>query len=111
MPNSRYVLSVNDDGGYHFNLVSPNNEIILSSEVYTAKASAINGIHSAQKNCTNDANYQRLFSKGQQPYFNLKSKDNGQVIGTSEMYSSEQAREKGVDSVKENGTTTQIVEI
>lgn len=84
-----------------------NGETILSSELYKAKSSAENGIASVQTNCTLDERYERKTSNSGKPYFNLKAA-NSQVIGTSEMYSSEAARDKGIESVKTNGTTTDI---
>ncbi|MBE2103633.1 YegP family protein, partial [Staphylococcus argenteus] len=41
------------------------------------------------------------------PYFVLKAK-NHQVIGVSEMYSSESAAKNGIQSVMKNGPTTDI---
>ena len=42
-------------------------------------------------------------------YFNLKA-TNGQVIGSSEMYSSESARENGIESIKKNAPEAEVVE-
>ena len=39
--------------------------------------------------------------------FNLKA-TNGQVIGTSEHYESESARESGIDSVKKNAPDASV---
>ncbi|MCM4172627.1 DUF1508 domain-containing protein [Arenibacter sp. TNZ] len=41
------------------------------------------------------------------PYFNLKA-SNGQVIGTSEMYSATSAMETGIASVKANAASAII---
>ena len=38
------------DGEYYFNLLAGNHEVILTSEMYKAKASAKNGIESVRKN-------------------------------------------------------------
>ena len=48
-------------------------------------------------------------AKDGKPYFNLKAA-NHQIIGTSEQYNTEAAREKGIASVKNNGPTTVIKE-
>jgi uncharacterized protein YegP (UPF0339 family) len=40
----------------------------------------------------------------------LKS-SNGQVIGTSEMYKSEAARDNGIASVVENSPSTKVVKV
>ena len=73
-----------------------NGEIILTSEQYKAKASAKNGIASVQKNSQDDGRYDRLTSKNDKPYFNLKAA-NHQIIGTSQLYTSEQSRDKGIE--------------
>ncbi|MBB3141221.1 YegP family protein [Halomonas organivorans] len=97
-----YELKQATDGQYHFTLKAGNHEVILTSERYTTKPAAENGIDSCRINSGNDNRYDRKVAKNGQPYFNLKA-GNGQVIGTSEMYSSEAARENGIQSVKTNG--------
>ena len=102
-----YVLSSNENGQYSFVLKAGNDETILRSEVYNSKASAENGIASVQKNCGDDARYERKTASHGKEYFNLKAA-NGQVIGTSQMYSSAATRDAGIESVKTNGSTTTI---
>ncbi len=97
-----YVLKTTPGGDYSFCLKAANGQVILNSEVYTTKAAAENGIESVKTNSPDDARYERLTSSADQPYFNLKA-GNGQVIGTSQMYSSVDAMENGVESVKTNG--------
>ncbi|MCK0744113.1 YegP family protein [Chromohalobacter nigrandesensis] len=97
-----YELKQATDGQYHFTLKAGNHEVILSSERYTTRGAAENGIESCRTNSGNDDRYDRKESKSGQPFFNLKAA-NGQVIGTSEMYSSDAARENGIESVKTNG--------
>jgi len=94
---------------FHWVLKAPNGEVILTSENYVSEAGALNGIESVRRNCKSDSNYRRLVSVIGQPYFTLNAPENGQVIGTSQMYASEQAREIGIASVKKNGTTTIVV--
>lgn len=43
-------------------------------------------------------------------YFNLKA-PNGQVIGTSQMYTTDSARSVGMASVQTNGTSTDVREV
>jgi uncharacterized protein YegP (UPF0339 family) len=94
---------------YHFDLKAGNNETILSSETYASKAGAENGITSCRQNSSNDARYTRLTAKDGSPYFVLKAA-NGEVIGTSETYSSAAARDKGIDSCKASGPTAPTVD-
>jgi uncharacterized protein YegP (UPF0339 family) len=84
---------------FFFNLIADNGETVLTSEMYKAKSGALNGIASVKKNATDDARYERKVSKKGKAYFVLKAA-NKEVIGTSEEYSSESAREGGIISVK-----------
>ncbi|MES2676230.1 MAG: YegP family protein [Pseudomonadota bacterium] len=102
-----FELSKSSDGQFRFVLKAGNAETILTSELYKAKSSAENGIASVQTNCSNDDRYERKTSSNGKPFFNLKAA-NSQVIGSSQMYAAEPARESGIASVKANGTATTI---
>ena len=103
----KFVLKKASDGQFYFQLKASNGETILKSEMYAAKPSATNGIASVKKHAPDDKNYERKNDKSGKPMFNLKA-SNGQVVGTSESYSSESARDAGIASVKANapGATT-----
>ncbi|CAN5406927.1 YegP family protein [soil metagenome] len=105
----KFELKVAKNGKYHFNLLAGNGQIILSSEMYESKSAAENGIASVSKNAADDGRYDRLTSKGGDPYFTLKA-GNGQVIGKSEMYKSTASMENGIESVKKNGPDAPTVE-
>jgi len=105
-----YTLFKSDKSGeFYFNLKAGNHEIILQSEGYTAKSGAENGIASVQKNGGDEARYERKQSDKGNFWFLLKA-TNGQTIGKSEMYTTAAARDKGVESVKTNSSTTVIKE-
>ena len=92
-----YTLFKSDKSGeYYFNLKAGNHEIILQSEGYTAKSG-------------DEARYERKQSDKGNFWFLLKA-TNGQTIGKSEMYTTAAARDKGVESVKTNSSTTVIKE-
>ena len=97
----KFELYKDKAGEYRFRLKAGNGEIILASEGYKQKASAENGIESVRKNAAMDGRFERKTASSGQPMFNLKA-SNGQVIGTSETYSSEAARDKGISSVMSN---------
>ena len=104
---AKFDLKKSENGKFMFNLKAGNGEVILTSEMYEAKASAENGIASVRKNATSDALFERRKSKSEQPYFVLKAA-NHEVIGRSEMYSSESAMENGIDSVRKNAPDARI---
>ncbi|MFM6906298.1 MAG: YegP family protein [Acinetobacter tjernbergiae] len=105
-----FEVSQANDGQFRFVLKAGNGEPVLNSELYKTKAAVLNGIASVQKNSPDDVRYERLTSKNEKPYFNLKA-PNHQVIGTSQLYSSEQSRDKGVESVKNNGSSEMIKDL
>jgi uncharacterized protein YegP (UPF0339 family) len=104
---AKFDLKVAADGQYMFNLKAANGEVILTSERYKQKAGAENGIASVRTNAAQDSNYDRKTARSGEPYFVLKA-GNGEVIGTSEMYSSTSAMEKGIESVKRNAPEAAI---
>jgi len=102
-----FELNKSSDGQFRFLLKAANAETVLTSELYKARASAESGIASVQANCANDARYEKKTATNGKPYFNLKAA-NGQVIGTSQMYGSESARDDGIASAKANGVSTTV---
>ena len=95
------------DGDYHFHLKAANGQVILTSQMYKEKSSAEGGIESVKKNAPNDHSYERKEAHNGAPMFNLKAA-NYQVIGTSQLYESAEAREEGIASVKENAPTATV---
>jgi len=102
-----YDLNKSSNGQFFFNLKAGNGEKILTSEMYTTKDSAQNGIASVQTNCTNADRYEKKTASNGKFMFNLKAA-NHQVIGTSELYNTEGARDNGIESVKTNGTSKTV---
>lgn len=102
-----YELKKDSSGKFRFNLKAGNGEIILSSQPYSAKSSALDGIASVRANGPDESNYEHVLSSANQPYFVLKA-GNGEIIGRSEMYSSTAARDKGIASVRKNSTSEVI---
>lgn len=105
-----FELKNKEGSSYHFTLKAKNGQVILSSEVYNSKSAALNGITSIQKNAVEDGKYERKTAKDGKFFFNLKA-TNGQVIGCSQMYSSESGMENGINSVKENAPEAGTTEI
>lgn len=105
----KFEIKKDKSGQFRFNLKATNGQVILSSEAYTTKPSCENGIASVKTNSQDDSKYDRKTAKDGSPYFNLKA-TNGQVIGTSEMYSGTSAMENGIASVKSNAPDAATVD-
>lgn len=102
-----YEVSKSSNGQFRFVLKAANADTLLTSELYTTRAAAEKGIASVQANSSRDERYEKKATKDGHPYFNLKA-GNNEIIGSSEAYSSDSARDKGIASVKANGPTTVI---
>jgi Uncharacterized conserved protein len=102
-----FELSKSSDGQFRFVLKAGNAETILTSELYTTKSAAENGIASVRSNSPLEERYEKKTASNGKFYFNLKA-GNHQVIGNSQMYASEQSRDKGIASVKTNGPSQTV---
>lgn len=99
------------NGQFMFNLKAANNRVVLTSETYSSRAAADTGIASVKKNAGSDKNFERKKASNGSPYFVLKSANNGQIIGKSELYSSASAAEKGIKAVISASQGAKTVEI
>jgi len=106
----KFEIKKAKDGQTYFHLKAGNGEVILVSEMYKAKASALNGIESVKKNAPIAERYDKLTSKSGKPYFTLKA-GNHEVIGNSEMYESEEGRDNGIPSVMANSPDASVVDL
>jgi uncharacterized protein len=98
-------------GEFRFRLKASNGEIILASEGYKAKTGVKNGVKSVRTNCTMAERFEKKTSpKGDRFSFNLKA-GNRQVIGVSESYESERARDAGIQSVMRTAPDAHLVDL
>jgi uncharacterized protein YegP (UPF0339 family) len=108
--------------GYKFDLKAGNGEVIATSEVYTTIAACRKGVESVAKIAA-DANFADLTleqealhpkfelyqDKGGQFRFRLKAR-NGEIVATSEAYTTKPACENGIASVRKNAPEAPVVE-
>ena len=110
--------------GIKFDLKATNGQVIATSEVYKSKASCLAGVKSVAKNApaanvedqTEEGwaavkcpKFEMYVDKAGEFRFRLKA-TNGQVIATSEGYTTKAACENGVESVKKNAVDASVVE-
>jgi uncharacterized protein YegP (UPF0339 family) len=105
--SGKFVVSKAKDGQNYFHLKEDGGKTLLSSEMYTTRTACNSGIESVRKNSPEEKRYERLVSNDNRHYFNLKA-TNGQVIGTSGMYESQDVMEQNIQLVKKIGKTTEI---
>ena len=118
---SKYVIKETATG-VKFDLLATNGQVILSSEVYTTRASAMKGINSIRNNAPvagvenqTEEGYEALRHPKFEMYqdkagefrFRLKAR-NGQIVGTSEGYTAKAGCLNGIESVKKNAVAEEI---
>ncbi len=109
--------------GVKFDLKAGNGEVTATSEVYSSEDACLNGIASVQKNAPVAAvedqtvegyatekhpKFEVYADKAGEFRFRLKA-TNGQVIATSEGYSSKSGCMNGIESVKKNAVDSETV--
>ncbi|MBZ0116191.1 MAG: YegP family protein [Sandaracinaceae bacterium] len=94
----RFDVFQGADGRWYFNLHAGNGEIVLRSQGYSSEAAALNGAFSVADHGVDAARYVITPSADGGFYFNLTAQ-NGQVIGTSEVYASRYNAERGRDAI------------
>ncbi len=105
----KFVISKRSNGEFQFNLKASNGQVILTSEGYKDRAGCDNGIASVKKNAPDDARYERKTATNGKFHFNLKAA-NHQVIGSSQLYESEDSRDNGIESVKKHAPDAAVVD-
>lgn len=95
---------------FYFRLVASNGQNILSSQGYTTKSAATNGIKSVQENATLEDRYDLKESSNGKYYFSIKAA-NGQIVGDSQMYADAGGRSGGIKSVTTNAPIAPIEDL
>ena len=108
--SAKFEVTKSPNGEFHFHLKAANGQVILTSELYKAKASALNGIESVKHNAPHDERYERKEDHAGHPRFNLKAA-NHEVIGSSQGYHSVEAREEGIAAIKADAPIAEVVDL
>ena len=110
--------------GIKFDLKATNGQVIATSEVYESEAACKKGIESVRKNApiaafedqtaegfevATNPKFEMYQDKAGEFRFRLKAR-NGQIIATSEGYTTKNACENGVESVRKNAPEAAVEE-
>jgi uncharacterized protein YegP (UPF0339 family) len=109
MSPGKFHLKKASNGQFHFNLLASNGQVILSSEQYKARDSALDGIASVRRNAQREGAFEIKVSGNDKHYFVLKA-TNGQVVGQSQMYASLASAEQGCDAVRRHAPEAVLAE-
>ncbi len=106
----KFEIKTRKNGEFQFNLKATNGQVILTSEGYKTKASCLNGVESVKKNCQDEKRFEIKEASNGKPYFNLMA-TNGQIIGSSQMYSNQVNMKNGIASVMKNAPEAPIIDL
>jgi hypothetical protein len=106
----RFIIYRGRNKQFYFELNSINGAKILSSDGYEANHCCRKGIDSVRENSSCDNRYDRRLAPSQQFYFILTKAD-GEALAISEMYSTTQSREDGIDAVKRDAAKATIQDL
>ena len=109
MPGT-FELSRGRSGQVHFNLLASNRRVVLTSEAYKRKQSALNGIASVKKNAKKRANFEKRTAKDGKHYFVLLA-HNGEIVGKSQMYAHASSAYLGIRSVMNNAPAAKVTDL
>jgi len=96
---ARFEVFQGEDKKFYFHLRAANGEIILVSQAYTAKSSAISGISSVETNGVSTSHW-TVFSAINGDYGIRLKAGNGATIGSGELYVSQSNANKGVTTIE-----------
>jgi uncharacterized protein YegP (UPF0339 family) len=97
-------------GQVHFNLLASNRRVVLTSEAYKRKQSALNGIASVKKNAKKRDNFEKRTAKDGKHYFVLLA-HNGEIVGQSQMYAHASSAYIGIRSVMNNAPAAKVSDL
>lgn len=120
----KFIIRQAKDGSYMFNLKASNGEIIATSDMYSSLEKCKKGIASIRNNAPSanvedntvdgevelktNPKFEMYRDKSGEFRFRLKAK-NGSIIAKSQGYSSKINCKNGIESVKKNAATEEIV--
>ena len=104
------IFKSEKNGQFYFRLKAANGLAILASEGYATKAACKNGIASVKKNAASESAFTLKTAKNGKVFFTMDAK-NGAVIGSSQMYTANANRKKGIASVQKNAPGAEIKDL
>lgn len=95
---ARFEVKTDAGGKQMFNLRAANGQVMLTSERYDSLAAALNGAFAVVDHGVSAARYEVRPVTGGGYYLNLTA-TNGQIIATSEIYSTQASAERARDTI------------
>lgn len=118
--SKNFEVKLASNGDYYFTLKAANNEIVGMSQLYASKSSATRGASTSRSliKVTKEGvaaapkreRFEVFTGENRQTYFHLRA-GNGEILLSSEGYSSKAKAQNGIDSVQANGNNISQFEV
>lgn len=118
--SKNFEVKLASNGDYYFNLKAANGEIVGLSQLYSSKSNALRGASTSRSliKLTKEGiaaapkreRFEVFTGENRQTYFHLRA-GNGEIMLSSEGYSSKQAAQNGLASVQANGNKASSFQI
>jgi uncharacterized protein len=106
----KFIISMRSKEIFQFTFLDNEGKILLYSQGYTRKPACQNGANAIKRNCIHPLMYKRISFSPAHHYFTIKS-SNGQIIGTSDFYETEEIRDEVILAVMEQAPGASIIEL
>lgn len=108
--SAKFEIYKDNANEIRFRLNAANGENIGVSDGYSDMAGATNGIESVKTNSADDNRFEVFEGKDGKSYFRLKAA-NGEIILSSQAYSSSSAATEGTQAVKRAAVGAEVVDL
>lgn len=108
MPEKIKLYSLSS-GEFRFDLIAENRAVIGSSELFATKEQALSALDLVRHHSNQDRLFSIYCDYDDKFYFNLQTED-GNIILSSQGYSSSQAAEEGIKVLKKIATSANLIE-
>ena len=105
--SARYELTAQKGGKFVYCLKTTIGQVMFTSPEFGTKAEALAAIEQCRASTPNESQFELKKLPTQALFFVLKSSD-GQVLGTSELYGTNDWRAKGIATVKSMGPSADL---
>ncbi len=103
-----FELKTAKDGKFYFNLTEPPPVgLLLSSDKFATKEETLHAIDRVKRNAPLEERYERKTSSAGRHFFVLKGDDH-QILGTSNRFDTEDARDSALTAVMSNAAAAAV---
>jgi uncharacterized protein YegP (UPF0339 family) len=106
-----YILAQPEEGNFAFTLNTPDGRVLLRSPGFTEKARALSRINAVRSAARKLENFETFTAQDGQLYFILRNTKKTEILGTSEMYWTEENVPAAMSLVRAHARTAKLEDL